>query len=113
MAPADCFRNSHPPAAWSWGEVFFYGVPSRGLPGQEYLLYASFHGPTWLTGGAFGPEARLAQSRVADYLGDLLLDLAARSDIPEGDRHFAGVSRSDRWKNNLSPSAAKILENSP
>jgi hypothetical protein len=44
-------------AAWSWGEVFFYGVPSSGLPGQEHLLNASFHGPTWLTGGAFGPEA--------------------------------------------------------
>jgi uncharacterized protein len=44
-------------AAWSWGEVFFYGVPSSGLPDQEHLLNASFHGPTWLTGGAFGPEA--------------------------------------------------------
>ncbi len=44
-------------SAWSWGEVFFYGIPSSGLRGQGHLLSASFHGPTWLTGGTFGPEA--------------------------------------------------------
>ncbi len=43
--------------AWNWGEVFFYGVPSSGFPGQGHLLNASFHGSTWLTGGTFGPEA--------------------------------------------------------
>jgi membrane protease YdiL (CAAX protease family) len=85
-------------AEWSWGEVFFYGVPSSGLPGQEHPLNASFHGPTWLTGGAFGPEASWPSLALLIILGDLLLGVATRSEIPEGNRHFAGVSRSDREK---------------
>jgi len=44
-------------SAWSWGEVFFFGVPSSGLVGRGHLLSASFHGPDWLTGATFGPEA--------------------------------------------------------
>jgi len=44
-------------SAWNWGEVFVYGVPSSGLPGNGHLLNASFHGSIWLTGGTFGPEA--------------------------------------------------------
>ena len=44
-------------SAWSWGEAFFYGVPASGQPGHGHLLNASFHGPVWLTGGTFGPEA--------------------------------------------------------
>ena len=44
-------------AAWSWGELFFYGTPSSGFPSVGHLLSGSFHGPAWLTGGAFGPEA--------------------------------------------------------
>jgi len=42
--------------AWDWGANFFYGVPSGGQLGQGHLLNASLHGPTWLTGGTFGPE---------------------------------------------------------
>jgi membrane protease YdiL (CAAX protease family) len=44
-------------SAWSWGEVFFYGVPASGQSAQGHFLSASFHGPVWLTGGVFGPEA--------------------------------------------------------
>jgi hypothetical protein len=44
-------------SAWSWGEVFFYGVPSSGQSATGHFLNANFHGPVWLTGGAFGPEA--------------------------------------------------------
>lgn len=44
-------------SAWGWGEVFFFAVPSSGLLGRPHLLNASFHGPQWLTGGTFGPEA--------------------------------------------------------
>ncbi|MGA3025654.1 MAG: CPBP family intramembrane glutamic endopeptidase [Bryobacteraceae bacterium] len=44
-------------AAWSWGEVFFYGVPASGQVSQGHLFNASLHGPAWLTGGVFGPEA--------------------------------------------------------
>jgi membrane protease YdiL (CAAX protease family) len=46
-------------AAWSWAEIFFFGVLSSGFPGQGHLFNSSFHGPTWLTGGAFGPTASL------------------------------------------------------
>jgi membrane protease YdiL (CAAX protease family) len=44
-------------AAWSWGEIFFYGVVSSGFPGRGHLFNSNFHGPAWLTGGTFGPEA--------------------------------------------------------
>ncbi len=44
-------------SAWNWGEVFFFSVPSSGQMAQGHLLNAGFHGPAWLTGGAFGPEA--------------------------------------------------------
>ncbi len=46
-------------SAWSWGEVFFYGVPSSGQTAHGHFLQASFHGSLWLTGGGFGPEASL------------------------------------------------------
>jgi membrane protease YdiL (CAAX protease family) len=44
-------------SAWNWGEIFFFSVPSSGFPGQQHLFKVSLHGPTWLTGGGFGPEA--------------------------------------------------------
>ncbi len=44
-------------SAWNWGEIFFFSVPSSGRVAQGHLLNASFHGPAWLTGGTFGPEA--------------------------------------------------------
>jgi uncharacterized protein len=44
-------------AAFSWGELFFYGIQSSGFPSHGSLLNSSLHGPASLTGGAFGPEA--------------------------------------------------------
>jgi CAAX protease family protein len=44
-------------AAWDWGAVFFYGVPSGGEKVHGHLLNGTLHGPTWLTGGIYGPEA--------------------------------------------------------
>jgi hypothetical protein len=43
--------------AWDWGAAFFYGVPTGGQMAKGHLLTASLHGPAWLTGGTFGPEA--------------------------------------------------------
>ena len=43
-------------AAWDWGETYFYATPDSGLAAQGQLFNSSFHGPTWLTGGAIGPE---------------------------------------------------------
>jgi len=44
-------------AAWDWGITFVYGVPSGGQLTQQHLLSAQLHGPAWLTGGTYGPEA--------------------------------------------------------
>lgn len=44
-------------SAWNWGEIFLFGVPSSGFTAHPHLLNTQFHGPDWLTGGAFGPEA--------------------------------------------------------
>ncbi|HEV2177890.1 MAG TPA: type II CAAX endopeptidase family protein [Terriglobia bacterium] len=43
-------------AAWDYAESFIYGVPDSGQISPGHLLNASFHGPTWLTGGSVGPE---------------------------------------------------------
>jgi membrane protease YdiL (CAAX protease family) len=43
-------------ASWDWAESYFYGVPDSGEMVTGHLLNASFHGPTWLTGGSVGPE---------------------------------------------------------
>ena len=70
-------------SAWSWGEVFFYGVPSSGHPADGHLLNASFHGPVWLTGGAFGPEASWANIALLVIWWLVFSGLVARSEIPE------------------------------
>jgi uncharacterized protein len=43
-------------AAWDWGETYFYATPDSGFAAKGQLFNSSFHGPTWLTGGAIGPE---------------------------------------------------------
>jgi membrane protease YdiL (CAAX protease family) len=43
-------------AAWDWGETFVYSVPDSGTLFPGHLLKSSFHGPSWITGGAVGPE---------------------------------------------------------
>lgn len=44
-------------AFWDWGEGYFFGVPSSGQTQESALHRGSFHGPAWLTGMPFGPEA--------------------------------------------------------
>ena len=46
-------------AAWSWGELYFYGVTDSGYVSNGHLFTAVFHGSSLLTGGAFGPEASI------------------------------------------------------
>ncbi|TAM84154.1 MAG: CPBP family intramembrane metalloprotease [Acidobacteria bacterium] len=45
-------------AAWDYGESFIYSVPNSGALVQGHLLNSHFQygAPTWLTGGAVGPE---------------------------------------------------------
>jgi uncharacterized protein len=45
--------------AWGWTEVFIFGLPSGGFPGQGHLLSGSVHGSPWLTGGVFGIEGSI------------------------------------------------------
>lgn len=44
-------------AAWSWAELYFYGVTDSGYRANGHLFTAAFNGNPWLTGGGFGPEA--------------------------------------------------------
>lgn len=44
-------------ASWDWGEAYFFGVPSSGQTGEGALHHGAFHGPSWLNGWPFGPEA--------------------------------------------------------
>jgi uncharacterized protein len=43
-------------AAWDFGETFVFSSPDSGAVAPGTLLHSTFHGPTWLTGGAVGPE---------------------------------------------------------
>jgi membrane protease YdiL (CAAX protease family) len=42
---------------WNFAEGGIFGAPVSGFPGGHGLLNFPLHGPDWLTGGAFGPEA--------------------------------------------------------
>jgi CAAX protease family protein len=42
---------------WDWGQTYLYSVPDSGTMEPGHLMYPSFHGPDWLTGGSVGPEA--------------------------------------------------------
>jgi uncharacterized protein len=46
-------------AAWSWGELYFYGVTDSGYTSNGHLFTAVFHGNSLLTGGDFGPEGSI------------------------------------------------------
>jgi membrane protease YdiL (CAAX protease family) len=43
-------------AAWDWAQNFLFGVADSGIVLPGGLLRSVAHGPTWLTGGAVGPE---------------------------------------------------------
>jgi uncharacterized protein len=44
-------------AAFDFGETFLYSVPDSGTIFPGHLSSATLAGPTWLSGGAAGPEA--------------------------------------------------------
>jgi membrane protease YdiL (CAAX protease family) len=45
-------------AAWDFGQTF-YGVADSGIRPYHNVFNSVFSGPTWLTGGAVGPEASI------------------------------------------------------
>lgn len=63
--------------AWNLFEGPVYGAPVSGVDVPSLLL-ARFSGPTWLTGGDFGPEAGLPTVLIGSALGAGFLVLAAR-----------------------------------
>src|SRR5580704_9978817 len=44
-------------AMFDFGETFLFSVPDSGMIFPGHLSNATLHGPSWLTGGAPGPEA--------------------------------------------------------
>ena len=63
--------------AWNFvqGGVFGEAVSGNRLDG---LLDGSLHGPVWLTGGAFGPEASVQAIALAAVSGLIMVAIAAR-----------------------------------
>jgi uncharacterized protein len=43
-------------ASFDFGETFLFSVPDSGMVFPGHLSNATLHGPSWLTGGAPGPE---------------------------------------------------------
>ena len=67
---------------WGWNlfESSVYGLTDSGTHiDPAHILFAGrLSGPTWLTGGAFGPEAGAACLLCGTYAGILLLRMAIR-----------------------------------
>jgi membrane protease YdiL (CAAX protease family) len=49
-------------AGWDWGESFFYGVNDSGTSAVGHLLNSHVEEPSWLSGGAVGPEGSVLSS---------------------------------------------------
>jgi len=43
--------------AWDFAETYIYGVPDSGMTSPGAMSHIALQGPSWLTGGATGPEA--------------------------------------------------------
>lgn len=78
------------------GPIFGFPVSGEGIP-VPTVLSQSVHGPQWLTGGAFGPEAG-ASSIIATLIGLAVLRLlyvkGAFSNVADSREAYARVSES-------------------
>ena len=54
---------------WNFAEGGIFGASVSGLPGGHGLLNFPLHGPDWLTGGAFGPEASVIPMVICTLAG--------------------------------------------
>ncbi len=75
-------RNLWFPIGIHWGWNYFeepiYGCPDSGTHTPHTLLHAVFSGPSFVTGGPFGPEAGVVLLAVGTLTGILLLWAAVR-----------------------------------
>ena len=60
-------------AAWNFTQGWVWSVPVSGGSAPNGLLLTRFHGPEWLTGGAFGLEASVVALAVVSLAGLALL----------------------------------------
>jgi len=65
--------------AWNLFQGSVYGAPVSGLPIGPSVYHAQFHGPTWITGGEFGPEAGLPALIIGTLVGLIFLRMAVRN----------------------------------
>lgn len=71
---------------WNWAEGAGFGFAVSGLGPEAGFLQAIPHGPRWLSGGEFGPEASIVMTgtTVAAILTLLLVRPFRRGVAPEG-----------------------------
>lgn len=65
--------------AWNWTQSAVFGVAVSGVELRGWLR-GELHGPTWLTGGDFGPEASIVAIAVCGLAAVVLLRRAARAE---------------------------------
>lgn len=65
-------------AGWNFGLAGIFGQTVSGITLPGGLLHGHLAGPTWLTGGSFGPEASLVAVAVGLVLGIAMLAVANR-----------------------------------
>jgi membrane protease YdiL (CAAX protease family) len=65
-------------AAWNFTQAGIFGATESGLD-LGGLLHSKLSGPTWITGGTFGPEASVPALLVALVAGTAVLVMAVRA----------------------------------
>jgi len=69
-------------AGWDWGQTFFYGVSDSGFQAQGHLLNPHIEGPSWLSGGAVGPEGSIVALLVLVLMTVLVALIYRRREQP-------------------------------
>jgi membrane protease YdiL (CAAX protease family) len=65
-------------AVHDFGQAFVYSVPNSGTLIRDPLFTSTLAGPTWLTGGAAGPEGSVLELAVLALLFVLFAGLYRR-----------------------------------
>jgi len=73
---------------WNFAEGPIFGSSVSGVAVNATVLRANFHGPAWLTGGAFGPEASVVAVFVCLVASAVLAALVVRRERRSAQLHF-------------------------